>query len=148
MTNFHLTFIYYFPCHWHYCRSSAYDCLTRLKVFFSCFSCSYIFCWSYTSKSPLPTIRLHFRGQRAVVYCYLPWFTVFYILYSILWNLKKIYTPALTLFYSISPIKGRWHHKQIATKGFMVDSSREHVCEHKWTTCHQNMCPEPPSRGP
>ena len=30
-----------------------------------------------------------------------------------------------------SPIKGWWHHKQIATKGFMVDSSSEHVCEHK-----------------
>ena len=30
-----------------------------------------------------------------------------------------------------SPIKGWWHHKQIATKGFMVDSSQEHVCEHK-----------------
>ena len=30
-----------------------------------------------------------------------------------------------------SPIKGWWHHKQIATKGFMVDSSHEHVCEHK-----------------
>ena len=32
---------------------------------------------------------------------------------------------------SISPIKGWWHHKQIATKGIMVDSSREHVREHK-----------------
>ena len=34
-------------------------------------------------------------------------------------------------FRFFSPIKGRWHHKQIATKGFMVDSSHEHVCEHK-----------------